>query len=229
MNTLIRIEKKAYIFDLFHTLTDRESVWANLPTTSEYLGIDRDIWNEFLQFGSYERLCGFERDEFKIIRDIVDKIDNSISDTKVREAIEIRKNRFGQALVKIPSNTIETLAILKSKGIKLGLLSNADVMEIAMWNQSPIASIFDSTIFSCNVGYAKPDAEIYRLSMNELSVSANEAIFIGDGGSDELRGAKQVGLSTIMITGVIQELWPEKIDQRRIWADYEIERIEQLQ
>jgi len=53
-------------------------------------------------------------------------------------------------------------------------------------------------------------------------------VFIGDGGSDELAGAKKVGLTTVMITGIIQELWPEKIPDRRKWADYEIVNITEL-
>lgn len=221
--------KKAYIFDLFHTLTDVESKGSNLPTTSEFLEIDKNSWNELLQYKSYERLCGFERDEFKMIRSLVDKIKPEISDKKVREAIEIRKERFGQRLINIPDETKNALLEIKNRGIKLGLLSNADVMEIALWNKSSIASLFDSTIFSCYAGYAKPDKEIYSLSMNELNVTAAESVFIGDGGSDELRGAKEVGLTTVMMTGIIQELWPEKISDRRKWADYEIKNIAELQ
>jgi len=220
--------KKAYIFDLFHTLTGPESKWATLPTTSEFFGIDRRVWSDMLQFGTYERLCGRERDPFKIIRNLVDRVKPEISDELVREAVEIRKERFGQAIINIPAENINTLKRLKENGLKLGLLSNADVMEIAMWDKSPIAGLFDSTVFSCFVGYAKPDREIYNISMKELGVTAEESVFIGDGGSNELKGAKEAGITTIMITGIIQELWPEKISERKKWADHVIENIEEL-
>lgn len=220
--------KKAYIFDLFHTLTGPESQWATLPATSEFFGVDRTVWSDMLQFGTYERLCGREKDPFRIIRDLVDRVKPEISDELVRQAVEIRKKRFGQALINIPVENIKTLKSLKESGLKLGLLSNADVMEIAMWDKSPIAGLFDSTVFSCFAGYAKPDREIYEISMKELGVTSQESVFIGDGGSNELKGAKEAGLTTIMITGVIQELWPEKISERKKWADYVIERIEEL-
>jgi len=228
MQKLSDLNKKAYLFDLFHTLTGRESTWANLPTTSEFFGIDKKVWNDLLFNGTYDRLCGREKDEFKIIRSMVDKIKPDISDTMVHEAVKIRKERFGQALINIPKESVETLENLKKRGKKLGLVSNADVMEIALWKKSPIAHLFDSTLISCFVGYAKPDAEIYEMSMRDLSVQPGEAVFIGDGGSDELVGAKKVGLTTVMITGIIQELWPEKIPERRKWADYEIVSITEL-
>lgn len=220
--------KKAYIFDLFHTLTGPESQWSTLPATSEFFGVDRTVWSDMLQFGTYERLCGREKDPFRIIRDLVDRVKPEISDELVRQAVEIRKKRFGQALINIPVENIKTLKSLKESGLKLGLLSNADVMEIAMWDKSPIAGLFDSTVFSCFAGYAKPDREIYEISMKELGVTSQESVFIGDGGSNELKGAKEAGLTTIMITGVIQELWPGKISERKKWADYVIERIEEL-
>jgi putative hydrolase of the HAD superfamily len=228
MPKLSDLNKKAYLFDLFHTLTGRESKWANLPTTSEFFGIDRMVWNDLLFNGSYDRLCGREKDEFLIIRGLIDRVKPGVSDATVHEAVRIRKERFGQALINIPKESFETLETLKKRGKKLGLVSNADVMEIALWERSPIAHLFDSTVISCYAGYAKPDAEIYEMSMRELCVQPGEAVFIGDGGSDELAGAKKVGLTTVMITGVIQELWPEKIPDRRKWADYEIVSITEL-
>jgi putative hydrolase of the HAD superfamily len=55
-----------------------------------------------------------------------------------------------------------------------------------------------------------------------------DSVFIGDGGSNELYGAKQIGLSTIMITGLIKEIWPDKIEAIKTYADYVIENIDEL-
>jgi putative hydrolase of the HAD superfamily len=220
--------KKAYIFDLFHTLTCLERNWSPLPATSEFLGIDREIWNNLLFNNSYDRLCGRQKDPFKIIRDLADQVDPAIPDERVLAAARNRMERFGQALLNIPGDTLETLKKLKGRNLKLGLLSNADVMEIDRWQDSPLAACFDSTVFSCHAGYAKPDREIYEISLLELGVSASEAVFIGDGGSDELAGAKRAGLSTVMITGIIKELWPDAIPARRRWADMEIVALPEL-
>ena len=43
----------------------------------------------------------------------------------------------------------------------------------------------------------KPDIRIYEETANLLGVALSECIFVGDGGSDELTGAKTVGMKAI--------------------------------
>lgn len=87
---------------------------------------------------------------------------------------------------------------------------------------------FDSVIFSCNAGYAKPDRKIYEISLEELNETPENSVFIGDGGSDELKGAKSLGITTVMIAGVIREILPESIAERKQHADFVIEYINEL-
>ena len=47
-------------------------------------------------------------------------------------------------------------------------------------------------------------------------------MFVGDGSSDELVGAKSVGMTTVLVSGVIQELWPDKIAARAAIADHHV-------
>ncbi|MDE0323669.1 MAG: HAD-IA family hydrolase [Candidatus Poribacteria bacterium] len=41
----------------------------------------------------------------------------------------------------------------------------------------------------------KPDPHIYQRACKNLDVASSDCIFIGDGNSEELRGAAQVGMS----------------------------------
>lgn len=221
--------KRAVIFDLFHTLTSLESTWGDhRPLTSTILGVSKDAWNQQLLERSRERLTGEKQDAFAIVADMARAIEPSIPDDVIRRAMENRIARFATALIQIPASTLQVLQTLRKNGQRIGLISNADVMEVAAWSKSPIASQFDSTIFSCHVGCAKPDAEIYRRSLVELGVTPAEAIFVGDGGSNELEGAQALGITTVMITGIIRELWPEKIPPRRPHADFVIEELAEL-
>ena len=221
--------KRAVIFDLFHTLTARESTWDHQrPLTHAMLGVDRTAWNRQLFEQSRARLIGTNTDAFSIVAGMARAIDPALPDDLIRRATENRAARFAAALIGIPPETHRVLQTLRNHGRKIGLISNADVMEVAAWSQSPIAGLFDSTIFSCHVGYAKPDPEIYRLSLNALGITPADAIFVGDGGSNELEGAKNLGISTVMITGVIRELWPDKIAASQPHADFVIEELSEL-
>src|SRR5258706_5377214 len=133
---------KAIIFDLFHTLTGLESEWCDLPWTSDILGIDRGVWNHALTNQSRWRLAGEEQDSLKIVGRLAREIDPAITDETLRKAVEVRTARFRYSLNKIPSANVDTLKRLRAAGFRLGLISNADVMEVAAWLDSPLAGLF---------------------------------------------------------------------------------------
>jgi len=222
------IPVRGVIFDLFHTLTGLESEWSDLPSTAKVLGLDRRAWDEALTVCSRWRLIGEIRDPFEILRRLAHQIDSSIPDDLIRRAVGIRVERFRHALARIPPMNTDALKALRRAGLRLGLISNADAMEIATWPGSPLAGLFDTEIFSCDVGLAKPDTEIYRRCLEVMALPASDCMFVGDGGSNELVGAKEVGLTTVFISGLIQELWPERIAARRAVADYHITHLPEI-
>lgn len=228
MNDLLSLisKKQAVLFDLFHTLTAIEKDWG--PFTYEILGVSHEAWNEQLLVHSPDRLEGRVTDPVIIVTTMARAIDPSISDETIARAIKSRSARFRRAVVEIPEMTQRTLAVLKQQGKKIALISNADASEIEGWKDSPIAPLFDEVIFSCQVGSQKPKPEIYKICLQRLGLPAEACVFVGDGGSGELAGAQAVGLTTVMITGIIEDLWPERIPPARNHADYEIRELGEL-
>ncbi|MBN2789493.1 MAG: HAD family hydrolase [Candidatus Delongbacteria bacterium] len=222
-------DKTTYIFDFFHTLTEKESKWGNWPWTSDFFGIDREVWGEQLEFYSEDRLKGRITYAFDFMKLLATKLDPSITDEKIKEALVYRQKRFDYSVINIPDYVIETLKTLKSKGKKLGLISNADSMELAAWDKCPIADIFDVTIHSFKVDKMKPEKEIYELCLKELGSSARETVFVGDGGSDELVGARECFLTTIMVEGIVSEfLSKKKLEKRKEYAEFVVDTIDQI-
>ena len=222
-------DKTTYIFDFFHTLTDYESKWGNWPWTSDFLGIDREVWSEQLQFFSEDRLKGRIIYAFDFMKLLIKQTNTSISDEKIREALVFRQKRFDYSVINIPDYVIETLKALKAKGMKLGLITNADSMELAAWDKCPVTDLFDVSIHSFKVGMMKPEKQIYELCLKELGSTAKESVFVGDGGSNELIGARECRLTTIMVEGVISEfLTKEKIDKRKEYAEFVVDTIDEI-
>jgi len=215
------------VFDLFHTLTAPESQSA-FPFTSDVLGIERRLWDELLMERSRWRLAGHERDPYVIIRTLALEADPTIPDDRIREAARVRANRFRDTLARVPAENIEVLHRLRSAGVKLGLVSNADFMEVAGWNESPLCGCFDTEVFSCVVGCVKPERAIFEKCLDGLGLAATECLFVGDGGSNELVVAKALGMQTVFVSGVISELWPERVNERRAVSDHHIEWISEL-
>jgi putative hydrolase of the HAD superfamily len=199
---------RAVIFDLFHTLTGVESQWSTVPFTCDVLGIDRVRWDTVLHSQSRWRLVGEEQDPWKILRRLADTVDPTIADATVAAAMETRSQRFREATCSVPPQNLDTLKRLRSSGLGLGLISNADASEVVGWSDSPLRGLFDAEVFSCRVGFAKPEPQIYAECLRQLRMSAAECLYVGDGGSNELVGARAAGLQTVFISGVIEELWP---------------------
>lgn len=224
MNKKLLLDRyTAVIFDLFHTLTSSAAVLKKTKGTSEILGVPRNAWNDQLLLYSEDRLRGNLRNQYEIIERMAHAIDPAIPDSIIRQAAENRIHRFHYALQHIEQPTLDMLQQLKDRGKVLGLISNGDVNEFTGWQTSPLRQYFRYAVFSCDVGYVKPEKEIYELCMKKLQVNQMDCLYIGDGGSDELRGAKACGMTTVLTTRVIKDLWPEKIDKRRSCADYEID------
>ena len=219
---------KAIFFDLFHTLFSFKSDGTAGRSTSEILGIPEMIWTDLLFDSSEERMRGRENDRYAIIRKLAHMYNPSIDEDKIRLAADCRFERFSRGLKEAGGDRIEILSKLRASGKRIGLISNADSVEVSGWGASPLAQCFDSVIFSFATGFVKPEPEIYQIALDSLGVAAEEAIFVGDGGSDELRGAKEVGFTTVMTTEIISNMWPEKIPDRAKYADYKISRLADL-
>jgi len=64
--------------------------------------------------------------------------------------------------------------------------------------------------------------------VDALGRKPGECFFVGDGGSNELIGAKEVGMKTVFVSGVIAELWPETVAQRMPIADHHIAWVPEI-
>jgi putative hydrolase of the HAD superfamily len=64
--------------------------------------------------------------------------------------------------------------------------------------------------------------------MRRLEMQPDDCLFVGDGGSGELEGARRSGMQAVMITGIISEIWPERIESRSKQADFVITSLSEL-
>jgi putative hydrolase of the HAD superfamily len=96
-------------------------------------------------------------------------------------------------------DAVPTLEELRRRGHLLGMISacSQDVPEV--WARTPFGALFDSSVFSCSVGFSKPDPRIYRLACDELGVEPGECLFVGDGANDELPGAERAGMTALQL------------------------------
>ena len=217
---------KAVFFDLFFTLADLEYQRINEFTL---LNISRSHWeNSAENPTAYSfRATGKVKTEKEMLESMVAGLPFAVTDSQLKKLVEIRCDRMKKALTEIHPDILLTLEKLKAAGIKLCLVSNADIIDKKYWDISPLKQYFDCAIFSCDVGIVKPDKAIYSLAMEKLGSAASESIFVGDGGSNELAGAKAVGMTTVLteFLSVKDNATREKILQ---WADFTVTDFKEI-
>jgi HAD superfamily hydrolase (TIGR01509 family) len=93
----------------------------------------------------------------------------------------------------------QTLLALKGKGYLLGVVTdtaNSIHTKLRWFENGGFGHIWDSIISSKELGTRKPDPQIYCAALDQLGVSAVQAVFVGHKAS-ELEGARAVGMKTI--------------------------------
>ncbi|MEO0285314.1 MAG: HAD family hydrolase [candidate division WOR-3 bacterium] len=93
---------------------------------------------------------------------------------------------------------VETLIKLKSAGFRLAIISNIDneIIEPVL-KKLGIYEIFELIVTSEELGYGKPAKEIFQYTLNKLGISPDNAIFIGDSLTNDVEGAKNMGIEAI--------------------------------
>jgi putative hydrolase of the HAD superfamily len=216
---------QAVIFDLFNTLTARSVLPHDKSHTAEILGVSRAAWSSALTQLSGPRLTGQLHEPIEIIRNLASTMNLELAEDVLEAAASSHQRLFSQILMSIPERNVALLKSLRASGLGLALLSNCDRAEIAAWKACPIHGLFDVELFSCDVGLVKPQPEFYEECLRRLGLGAAECLYVGDGGHDELVGARAVGLRTVLYSGEIMHLCPERIPALLPHADFHIESL----
>lgn len=99
-------------------------------------------------------------------------------------------------------NQIDKLMVDHARSLrgtyKTAILSNAwDDLRDVIFHKWQIADAFDEIIVSAEVGCAKPDPQIYAITLQTLSVKPEEAVFIDDL-EPNILAARQAGMHGIV-------------------------------
>jgi putative hydrolase of the HAD superfamily len=89
--------------------------------------------------------------------------------------------------------------------LKIGVLSDCTDEIPILWPASVYADLVDAAVFSCVLGVRKPDQRTYAAVLTDLHVPAERCVYVGDGGSSELSGARTAGLRPVLLRVVGEE------------------------
>ena len=194
-------EYKGVIFDLYGTLVEsfrsQESL-ASITEMAATLEAPKDEFRRLWRETFSDRETGVFRTIEENIWHVCQRLGIQRDASQVTAAARLRLDLYRRSLVPRPGS-VETLVALRSAGFRIGLVSNASAQTNELWLETPMAPLVDAPVFSCAAGMSKPDPRIYHLALEGLGLAADTCLFVGDGGSGELEGARRVGLHPVLI------------------------------
>ena len=115
-------------------------------------------------------------------------------------------------------DALRLLGELRSRGLRLGLISNTVTpgrfLTVHLEEQG-LADSFDVVLFSADHGKRKPHPSIFEAALDELGVSSDRALFVGDSPDADIAGAHAIGMTTV------QAIWfVERESKDGVTPDY---------
>jgi putative hydrolase of the HAD superfamily len=221
----------AVIFDLFGTLVDNYSHKLLARVLAEMAKALHAPEGEFVHLWNGEtwplRVTGSLPTIEATLKYICQRLHIKVTQEQLQAAVQIRMTYTLQTL-QPRSDTVDTLKTVKSAGYKLGLISDtsADVPEL--WSSTPMAAVIDIPIFSCSVGMRKPDRRIYLLACEKLGVQPNRCLYVGDGGSNELTGAREIGMNPVLILTPYERSRESNRYKDRTWIGLRVSSLREI-
>ena len=220
----------AVLFDWGHTLYDfaweEELLEAGWEAGLEALGVD-EAPDHFAVAAHFRRVYlprifepgTIEEVEYPaLIRDVLDDFDIQVTEGALERFLAAEHAAWAPAR-RMGDSTHALLDSLRARGLKVGLVSNTfdppwllhrDLEDMGLSER------LDTAVFSSEVGRRKPDPLIFETALERLGVGPERALFVGDRRYEDVRGAAELGMRTVLA------LWfRADDDERGLEPDYE--------
>ncbi|MDF2589992.1 MAG: hydrolase superfamily [Anaerocolumna sp.] len=195
---------RAVIFDMFETLiTHYQSPLYFGTQMAIDAGIPEDRFKALWHPTEYDRTIGKLTLEKSL--EIILRENNCYSETLFKTIVDNRIAAKKECFKHLHTEIIPMLSTLKKRGFLIGLISNCFSEEAEVIRSSELFPYFDAIYLSYEQGIQKPEVEIFQRCMDDLSVKAEECIYVGDGGSEELETARKLGMVALQAAWYLQE------------------------
>jgi len=117
-------------------------------------------------------------------------------------------------IVKVDPEALHVLSVLRSRGVKRGICSNAPFPPEMMRRQvdsNGIGELMDGIVFSSMVGRRKPAPEMYRAALDAIGVAPERVLFVGNRVREDYDGPRSLDMQAVLYTAHNSEPAPAGI------------------
>jgi putative hydrolase of the HAD superfamily len=153
-----------------------------------------------------------------MVRELLGSFGHELTDEELARFLEAEHAAWEPAR-QLGDSTHALLDSLRERGLRTGLVSNAfdpGWLLRSDLERMGLADRLDVAVFSSEVGKRKPHNAIFAAALDALGVEGERALFVGDRRFEDVRGAKEVGMTTV------QAYWfRADDDERGLEPDFE--------
>jgi putative hydrolase of the HAD superfamily len=153
-----------------------------------------------------------------LVRELLAGFDIELADSEL-DVFLAAEHAAWEPARQLGDSTHALLDSLRKRRLKTGLVSNAFDPGWLLRNdleRMGLADRLDTAVFSSEVGKRKPHPAIFEAALEALGVEPGRALFVGDRRFEDIRGAKEVGMAT-----VLAYWFRADDDERGLEPDYE--------
>jgi len=199
-----RVEVRAVLFDLDHTLWERDAAVRRL-FTAQHAGfatlaaVPREEYVERMvmldEHGVADKTAMYEQ----VVREF--GLQPSLADALRTHFWANFKNYFEPV-----SDALKVLHALRAAGFKTGIITNGSIAaQDAKISGLGLAPLMDVILVSEREGVRKPDRAIFQRALDRLGVHPGAAWFVGDHPEFDVRGAAEAGLTAVWVRSWAKE------------------------
>ena len=116
----------------------------------------------------------------------------------------------------------DTLTELKARGYRLGIIANQNPGLEKRLEDWGLQQYFDVIVSSAEIGYAKPEREIFEKAFEMAGCMAEESVMVGDRLDNDMLPAKEIGMKTVWMKSGLAKYQTSEI------ADFQIQSLGEL-
>ncbi len=197
-------------FDWFNTLTyaspTREDIWGRVLSQLGYqidhdvithavLAADCQVKPPFTMKDPEARLQAY----LTYPRGIFVGAGIEVTDDVPLRALEAARKYDGEQKFVLFDDVLETLAEIRGRGLKLGLITNASLEMLHIFRELRLDQQIDFVATSEEARAEKPDRRIFELALAKAGIGAEATLHVGDQYAMDIVGALSVGMRAVLI------------------------------
>jgi putative hydrolase of the HAD superfamily len=193
----------AVVFDFYGTLTPVGPAAAWIDHASRLaglFGVGSEALARALDESYPERATGALGDVRQTLRTLATRLGAQLTEDRLDEACRVRQE-MQESLLRLRPEALPVIGQLRTRGLRIGLVSDCTSELPAAWPRLPLAPVVDAPVFSCVERTRKPDPRLFRAVTERLAVDPAACLYVGDGGGRELTGSTAVGMRAVLLAG----------------------------